>query len=49
MSLVDKYATPIDRLMVLLQGMSIDKLRLVLLFTEFLAEKGEEIKHEATP
>lgn len=38
MALIDKYATPIDRLMVILQGMSIDELRLVLRFAEFLAE-----------
>ena len=41
MALTDKYATPIDRLMVILQGMTIDKLKLVLRFAEFLAEKDE--------
>lgn len=38
MALTDKYATPIDRLMVILQGMAIDELRLVLRFAEFLVE-----------
>lgn len=37
------------RLMAILQGMSFDQLRLLLKFAEFLAEKGGEIKHEATP
>jgi len=42
MALIDKYATPIDRLMVILRGMSIDKLRRVLQFAESLAEKDGE-------
>ena len=49
MTLIDKYATPIDRLMVILQGMSMEQLRLVLLFVEFLAEKGKGLNNEATP
>ncbi|MBA7580227.1 hypothetical protein ES708_22118 [subsurface metagenome] len=39
MALLDKYATPIDRLMVVLQGLSSAKLRLVLRFAEFLARE----------
>ncbi|MBA7652023.1 hypothetical protein ES703_59852 [subsurface metagenome] len=39
MALIDKYATPIDRLMVILQVLSIGELRLVLRFAEFLAKE----------
>ncbi|MBA7544533.1 hypothetical protein ES705_36893 [subsurface metagenome] len=39
MALVDKYVTPMDRLMVILQVLSLDKLRLVLRFAESLVEK----------
>ncbi|MBA7705840.1 hypothetical protein ES703_114680 [subsurface metagenome] len=49
MALIDKYVTPMARLMVILQLLSVEQLRLVLRFAEFLAEKGEELKHEATP
>ena len=37
------------KLMAILQGMSIEKLRLILRFAEFLVEKGEEIKYGTTP
>ncbi len=49
MALIDKYATPMARLMVILQLLSVEQLRLVLRFAEFLAEKGEELKHATTP
>ncbi len=42
MALIDKYVTPMDRLMVILQVLSLDKLRLVLRFAEFLAEEKEK-------
>jgi len=48
MALVDKYVTPMARLMVILQVLSLDKLRLVLQFAESLAKEQERIKH-ATP
>jgi len=49
MALVDKYVdSNLAMVMVILQGMSIDKLRLVLRFAESLAKEQERIKH-ATP
>lgn len=49
MALIDKYATPMDRLMVILQVLSIKQLRLVLRFAESLTKEQERIKREATP
>ncbi|MBA7704819.1 hypothetical protein ES703_113638 [subsurface metagenome] len=50
MALVDKYAdSNLEMVKVLLQGMPADKLRLVLLFAEFLAKEQERIKNDATP
>jgi len=39
MALIDKYATPKARLMVILQGLLLAELRLVLRFAEFLARE----------
>ncbi|GAJ04498.1 unnamed protein product [marine sediment metagenome] len=39
MALIDKYATPKARLMVILRGLSPAELRLVLRFAEFLARE----------
>jgi hypothetical protein len=39
MALIDKYATPKARLMVILQGLPPDKQWLVLRFAEFLARE----------
>ncbi|MBA7672810.1 hypothetical protein ES703_80997 [subsurface metagenome] len=39
MALIDKYVTPMARLMVILQVLSLDKLKLVLRFAESLAEE----------
>ncbi len=39
MALMDKYATPIARLKVILQGLAPAELRLVLRFAEFLARE----------
>ncbi len=39
MVLIDKYATPKARLMVILQGLSPAELRVVLRFAEFLARE----------
>jgi len=39
MALVDKYATPMARLKVVLQGLSVNELELVLRFAGFLADE----------
>ncbi|MBA7470254.1 hypothetical protein ES705_16577 [subsurface metagenome] len=39
MALIDKYATPMARLVVVLQGLSPAELRVVLRFAEFLARE----------
>ncbi|MBA7533256.1 hypothetical protein ES705_25495 [subsurface metagenome] len=39
MALIDKYATPMARLVVVLQGLSASELKLVLRFAEFLANE----------
>ncbi len=39
MALIDKYATPIDRLVVVLQGLPTNELKLVLRFAAFLANE----------
>ena len=42
MALIDKYITPMARLTVILQVLSLDKLKLVLQFAESLAKKDGE-------
>jgi len=49
MALIDKYVTPMARLMVILQVLSIEQLRLVLQFAESLAKEQERIKRGTTP
>lgn len=46
MALIDKYVTPMGRLRVILQLLPIDKLRLVLLFAEFLAKQDFSVTEQ---
>ncbi|MBA7534417.1 hypothetical protein ES705_26663 [subsurface metagenome] len=39
MALIDKFVSPMARLMVILQELSTDELRLVLRFAEFLVKE----------
>ena len=50
MALIDKYAdVNLAMVKLILQGLTIDKLREILRFAESLAEVKEKVKHDATP